>query len=51
MIMAEDFGICARVQRTATSQSPAVGRLSLLEEPLRQFYRFLAPRLQRINGE
>jgi len=44
-IMAEDFGICERVQRTATSLSLAVGRLSLLEEPLRRLYRYLAARL------
>jgi phenylpropionate dioxygenase-like ring-hydroxylating dioxygenase large terminal subunit len=45
-IMAEDFDICHRVQRTATSQLfRTPGRLSALEEPLHRLYRYLAPRL------
>ncbi|CAN5554783.1 hypothetical protein BH09PSE5_BH09PSE5_16420 [soil metagenome] len=41
-ILGEDFDMCVGLQRMTTTNSTRVGRLSQLEEPLWDFYRFLA---------
>ncbi len=41
----EDFAACRGVQKAARARSAAVGRLSLLEQPLWEFYQHLAERL------
>jgi hypothetical protein len=37
----EDLDVCASVQRAIRSGATGVGRLSLLEQPLWEFYRYL----------
>lgn len=37
----EDLGVCAAIQRAVRSGATGVGRLSLLEQPLWEFYRYL----------
>jgi phenylpropionate dioxygenase-like ring-hydroxylating dioxygenase large terminal subunit len=45
----EDLGICAAVQRAVRHGAKGTGRLSLLEQPLWEFYRYLGRRFGLIE--
>lgn len=45
IILDEDIDMCQRMQKMSSSKSVSVGRLSQLEEPVWNFYRYLAEKL------